>query len=499
MHSLSAAPEAVDVDRHLELGATRTSARPEDVDLVLQAAAATGDAGGQDPAGGPHGRTREPTVQQGGVHGRAGGVAAHHVAPHVPAPVGVERDHAVGRARGTHLLAAPVEAADVEFALRTEANAGAGASRGAVVLPEAGVDAQAQGAVAARPAATSALGIRVGHARGRGALAHDGARDGAARAAGGAGGARAGAGRGHTARAREDAGPAETPVLADLEPLAGGAGGAGAGGEGAGPVLGAGVAAARALGTGGRDARGDAPLAHDRAGDGAARAGRGAGVAGAGAGVRRGRAGEAIAVAHPVTVTLPPTRLTAGAHATRRGVGDGARDAPDARATVRLGAARRAPPQVDARGDQDLAGDTVAADRLTHPPVGRAGGTDRHHPRRGGGRRHARVLRPRRELPVRDALADGPPAARQAAQAGAVVPLAALDATGRADRGRSDGALATGPGVRDDHRGVAAAREGDGGHREQEGGHDRGEHPRGRNDLLHVHDQTPWGYEPRER
>jgi hypothetical protein len=66
--------------------------------------------------------------------------------------------------------------------------------------------------------------------------------------------------------------------------------------------------AARARSAGGRDARGDAPLAHDRAGDGAARAGRGAGVAGAGAGGRRGRTGETIAVAHPVTVTLPAVR-----------------------------------------------------------------------------------------------------------------------------------------------------------------------------------------------
>jgi hypothetical protein len=65
VRSLSAAPEAVDVDRHLELGATRTSARAEHVHLVLQAAAATGDAGGQDPAGAAHGRPREEAVQQG--------------------------------------------------------------------------------------------------------------------------------------------------------------------------------------------------------------------------------------------------------------------------------------------------------------------------------------------------------------------------------------------------------------------------------------------------
>lgn len=267
-----------------------------------------------------------------------------------------------------------------------------------------------------------------------------------------------------------------------------------------GAVLGSTVltgAAAGALGAGGRDARGDAPLAHDRAGDGAARAGRGAGVAGAGAGGRRGRTGETIAVAHPVAVTLPPTRLTAGAHATRRGVGDGARDAPDARATVRLGAARRAPPQVDAGGHVHLTRGARAAEGLSHPPVGGARGTDRDHPRRGGGRRHARVLRPRRELRVGDAGAGGQLAARQAAQAGGEAVLTHLGAARRPNRGRPNDTLVAGPGVGDNHRGVAAAREGDGGHREQEGGHDRGEHPRGRNDLLH--DNTPWGYEPREK
>lgn len=341
MHSLSAAPEAVDVDRHLELGATRTSARPEDVDLVLQAAAATGDAGGQDPAGGPHGRTREPTVQQGGVHGRAGGVAAHHVAPHVPAPVGVERDHAVGRARGTHLLAAPVEAADVEFALRTEANAGAGASRGAVVLPEAGVDAQAEGAVAGRPT-TAARGARVLDAGAVGAVgAGLGARNrspaGAGEGAGPGLAVRAGARRG-APRGRQDA---SAPLTAAAHPRPDRRDATGAALVGA--VLGGAVltgAAARALRAGGRDARGDAPLAHDRAGDGTARAGRGARGTGVLAGVRRGRTGETIAVAHPVAVTLPPSGLAVGAGAAGGRVGHAPRHAPDPWATVGLRAAR---------------------------------------------------------------------------------------------------------------------------------------------------------------
>lgn len=432
------------------------------------------------------------------MHGRAGGIAAHHVAPHVPAPVGVQVDHPVGRARAPDLLAAPVEAADVELALRTEANAGARASRGAVVLPEAGVDAQTQGAVAGRPTA-AARGARVLDAGAVGAVgAGLGARDrppaGAGEGAGPGLAVRAGRGR-RAAGGRQDA---SAPLTAATHPRTDCRDATRAALVGA--VLADAIltgAAAGALGAWGSDARGDAPLAHDRAGYGAARAGRGAGVAGAGAGGGRGRTDETIAVPHSIAVTLPPTRLTAGTHATRRGVGDGARDAPLVGPAVSPRAARRAPAQVDARGHEDLTGGTGAADRLAHPPVGRAGGADRHHPRRGGGRRHARILRTRRELPVRDAGARGGATVGQAAQAGDEAVLADLRTGRRADRRGPDDALVAGPAVGNDHRGVAAAREGDGGHREQEGGQGRGEHPRGRNDLLH--DQTPWGYEPRER
>lgn len=498
MRSLSAAPEAVDVDRHLELGATRTSARAEHVHLVLQAAAATGDAGGQDPAGAAHGRPREEAVQQGRVHRRAGGVAAHHVAPHVPTPVGVQADHPVGRARAPDLLTAPVEAADVELRGGAKRDAGAGTRRGAPDAPELGVDAQAEGAVAGRPT-TAARGARVLGAgtpdvAGAGLSARDRSPAGAGEGAGPGLAVGAGARRGAT-RGREDA---RAPLATAAHPRTYRRDPTGAALVGA--VLADAIlagTAARARSAGGRDARGDAPLAHDRAGDGAARAGRGAGVAGAGAGGRRGRTGETIAVAHPVTVTLPPSGLAVGAHATRRGVGDGTRHAPPVGPAVSPRAARRAPHKVDARGDQDLTRGARAAEGLSHPPVGGARGTDRDHPRRGGGRRHARVLRPRRELRVGDAGAGGQLAARQAAQAGGEAVLTHLGAARRPNRGRPNDTLVAGPGVGDNHRGVAAAREGDGGHREQEGGHDRGEHPRGRNDLLH--DNTPWGYEPREK
>ena len=433
MRSLGAATEAVDVDRHLELWTARTSARAEHVHLVLERPAATGDARGQNPARPTHGRPREEAIQERGVHGRAGGIAAYHVAPDVPAPVGVQVDHPVRGARATHLLAAPVEAADVELRGGAERHAVAGAGGGATHPPELRVDAQADGAVAGRPAA--ARGARVLRAGApRAGVAGLGARDRPPAGAGeGAGpGLPIGASRGRGApRGGEDA---SAPLTARAHPRTDrrhAAGAALVGAALAGAVL-AGTTTARALGARGGDARGEAPLAHDRARDGAAGAGGRAGVAGAGAGVRRGGAGETIAVPHPITITLPPTRLTAGTHTTRRGVGDGARDAPDARATVRLGAARRAPPQVDAGGHVHLTRGARAAEGLTHPAVGRARGTDRHHPRRGGGRRDARVG---------DAGAGGQLAARQAAQAGGEAVLTHLGAARRPNRGRPNDAL----------------------------------------------------------
>lgn len=420
-------------DQGLDPAGHRAEAR--DAELVCQrAGAGVGDTDRLDPVGAVEQLTHEGSVPKGGVHRGAGGRATDHIEGHRPGLEGPEGDHPIGGEGGDDLLTVAIEPPHVQVALGAEGDSGARARGRASNRPEAGIDPQREDAVAARAAA--ARGARVLRAGApRAGVAGLGARDRSPAGAGeGAGpslavgaGARPGATRG-----REDA---RAPLATAAHPRTHRRDTTGAALVGA--VLADAIlagTAAGALGTGGRHARGEAPLAHDRARDGAAGAGRGARGPRVLAGRRGGGARQAIGVPHPIRLTLPPSGLAVGAHATRRGVGDGTRHAPPVGPAVSPRAARRAPHKVDARGDQDLTRGARAAEGLSHAPVGGARGTDRDHPRRGGGRRHARVLRPRRELPVRDAGARGGATVGQAAQAGDEAVLADLRTGRRADR-----------------------------------------------------------------